>query len=109
MRLNRCGDLNTPSIENFLVKDDDGCMPRSDASVDLATARSHERGYHMPSICLPTSCVDMALTMQLLSLYTYSFTKEGMSVMESVAEEACNIYCAVHESAVHENTYVRGG
>ena len=91
MRLSRRGDLNTPSIENFLVKDDDGCMPRSDASVDLATARSHEQGYHMPSICLPTSCVDMALTMPLLRSYTYSFTGEGMSVMESVAEEACNI------------------
>ena len=91
MRLSRRGDLDTPSIEYFLVEDDDGCMPKSDASVGLATARSHERSYHMPSICLPTSCVDMALTMPLLRSYTYSFTGEGMSVMESVAEEAWNI------------------
>ena len=92
MRLSRRGDLNTPPIEYFLVEDDDGCMPsRSDASVDLATARSHEQGYHMPSICLPTSWVDMALTMPLLRSYTYNFTGEGMSVIESVAEEACNI------------------
>ena len=58
----------------------------------------------MPSICLPTSCVDMALTMPLLRSYAYSFTGEGMSVMESVAEEACNIYCVVLE-----NAYVWGG
>jgi hypothetical protein len=44
MRLSRGGDLNTPSIEYFLVKDHDGSMPGSDASVDLTTARSHEQG-----------------------------------------------------------------
>jgi hypothetical protein len=28
MRMSRRGDLNAPSIEYFLVKDDDGGMPR---------------------------------------------------------------------------------
>ena len=79
MRLSRGGDLNTPPIEYFLVKDDDGSMPGSDASVDLMTAN---KAYHIPSICLPTSCDDMALTMPLLRSYTYNFTGEDMSVVE---------------------------
>ena len=44
MRLSRSGDLNTPSIEYLLVKNDDRSMPGSDASVDLTTARSYEQG-----------------------------------------------------------------
>ncbi len=37
MRISRCGDLNTLSIEYLFVEDDDGGMPRSDASEDLTT------------------------------------------------------------------------
>jgi hypothetical protein len=37
MRMPRDGDLNTLSIEYFFVKDNDGGMPRSDASRDFAT------------------------------------------------------------------------
>jgi hypothetical protein len=53
---------------------------------------THEQAYHMPLICLPTTCMDIALTMPLLRSYTYSFTGEGISVMKSVAEEGMNKY-----------------
>ena len=89
MRMPRCGGYNTWSIEYFLVEDDDRGMPRSDASTHLIT---HEQAYHMPSICLPTTCMDIALTIPLLRSYTYSFTGEGMSVVESVVEEVMNKY-----------------
>ena len=49
--------------------------------------------YHMPSICLPTTCMDIALAMPLLRSYTYSFTEEGISIiMKRVAEEVINKY-----------------
>ncbi len=92
MRTSRRGDYNTWSIEYFLVKDDDRGMPRSDASGKQTHLITHKQAYHMPSICLPTTCMDIALTMPLLRSYTYSFTGEGMSVMESVAEEVMNKY-----------------
>jgi len=54
----------------------------------------------MPSICLPTTCIDIALTMPLLSSYTYSFTGEGMVVVEKVVEGMRErIYDTVHENA----------
>jgi hypothetical protein len=81
MGMSRRRHLDSPSIEYFLVKDDDGCMPGSDASTNLTTIRPQEQGHHMPSICLPISCVDMALTMPLLRSYTYSFTGEDISVV----------------------------
>ena len=43
--------------------------------------RPHEQGYHIPSICLPTTCMDILLTMPLLRSYTYNFTGDGMLVM----------------------------
>jgi hypothetical protein len=75
MGMSRRCHLNAPSIEYFLVKDDDGCMPGSDASADLNNKVTICRQF------VPISCVDMALTMPLLRSYTYSFTGEGMSVV----------------------------
>ena len=83
MRLSRCGDHNSSSIEYLLVEDDDGRMPGRDAS---GKQTRREQAYHMPSICLPTTCMDIALTMPLLRSYTYSFTGDGISIMESAAE-----------------------
>ena len=82
MGVSRRRHLNAPSIEYLFVKNDDGGMPRNDASADLTTTRPKGQGYHMPSICLPISCVDIALTMPLLRSYTYSFTGEDMSIVE---------------------------
>ena len=56
MGMSRRCHLNAPSIEYFLVKDDDGCMPGSDASADLTTTRRQEQGHHMPSICSNKLC-----------------------------------------------------
>jgi hypothetical protein len=50
--------------------------------------------YHIPSICLPTSCIDMALTIPLLRSYTYSFTGEDMVVMKDAVERSSDVlYC----------------
>jgi hypothetical protein len=92
MRLSRRGDYNTWSKEYFLVEDDDRGMPRSDASEKQTDLIRHEQACHMPSICLPTTCMDITLTMPLLRSYTYSFTGDGMSVIKSVAEEVTNKY-----------------
>ena len=46
----------------------------------------------MPSICLPTSCIDMARTMPLLRSYTYSLTGEDIVVDGGVVSVRCNIY-----------------
>jgi hypothetical protein len=85
-QMSKPSDLNIPvhGIEYFLVKDDDGGTPRSDASVNLtiATRRSHEQHYHIPSVRLPKSSVDMALTMPLLRSFAYSFTGKGISIVE---------------------------
>jgi hypothetical protein len=100
MRVSRRGDLDTPSIKYFLVEDDDGRMPGSDASDQLiATDGRDERDYHIPSICLPTSCIDIALTMPLLRSYTYSFTGEGMTVMENAFRGRGMEHAAVHCNA----------
>lgn len=92
MRLSRCGHYNTWSIEYFFVEDDDRCVPKSDASEKQTHLIRGEQIDQMPSICLPTTCMDIALTMPLLRSYTYSFTGEVMLVMESVAEELMNKY-----------------
>jgi len=86
MRLSRSGDLNTASVKDFLVEDDDGGMPRKESEgrvrslASLVRPRKNKDTYHIPSICLPTSCVDIALTMPLLISYTYNFTGEDMVV-----------------------------
>ena len=85
MRLSGSGDLNTASVKDFLIKDDDGGMPRREFEVkslhlhDSQVSRNKVT-YHIPSICLPTSCIDIALTIPLLRSYTYNFTWEDMVV-----------------------------
>ena len=51
--------------------------------------------YHIPSICLPTNCIDIALAIPLLRSYTYNFTGEDMVVMGVVIEGVSDviIYC----------------
>jgi len=91
MRLSRRGVYNAWSIEYFFVEGDDRGMPNSDAS-ESHLITHEQQAYHMPSICLPTTCMDIALTMPLLRSYTYSFTGEGMLVIESGTEGVVNKY-----------------
>ena len=104
IRLSGGGELNTASIEYFLVKDDDGGMPRRESQERVRSLQLHdfEVGrnkvnftYHIPSICLPTNCIDIALAIPLLRSYTYNFTGEDMVVMEVVIEGVSDviIYC----------------
>ena len=71
----RGSDLNSPSIEYFLVKDDDGGISR-------------ERRVSRPYDCeiartgLPhTVNLPMALTMPFLKSYTCSFKEKGTSIL----------------------------
>ena len=100
IRLSGSGDLNTAPVKEFLINDDDGGMPGRDASVSLHLHDSqvgrNEVTHHIPSICLPTSCIDIALTIPLLRSYTYNFTGEDMVVVGVVIERGVSdviIYC----------------
>ena len=112
IRLSGSGDLNTASVKDFLIEGDDGGMPRGESEGrvrPLAPLAQLQVGrnkitYHIPSICLPTSCIDIALTIPLLRSYTYNFTGEDMVVVGVVIEGGVSgvikLYTVVHEGRI---------